>query len=199
METTPQLQVSEFQKVLTGQRMMVFRIIPAVLLLGVTLFIGIVLFLYATTSPKQPADDESLMRILSVVHGGLFFSFSIAGFVVYEVIVRPKGLGRPGSMPPGCNPDDWTPELQCSGRIFTGMLLRAACLEGVALFGAVVCLLGVLEGYMYQQPLYWLNLSSSVFFAAVTVWTFPTQERQEAIFKKRFMQSDLSILGASHD
>ena len=73
------------------------------------------------------------------------------------------------------------------GAIFTSFIISAALLEGVALFGLIICLLGVQEGIIHNAPIYWLNLFSYLFFAAMILWTFPTKERLENIFKERFL------------
>ena len=57
-----------------------------------------------------------------------------------------------------------------------GLLAHLAILEGVALFGVVICLLAVVSESMGAHPLYWLNSLSALIFVAVAFTQMPTRE-----------------------
>ena len=56
-------------------------------------------------------------------------------------------------------------------------ILRLAMLEGCALFGVVICLLGVVLEAATQHPWIWANAASAALFLIFAVLTFPTAER----------------------
>ena len=93
MEPKTQLQLSEFQKALTPQRMLTFRIIPITLLIGATLFLGIVLFLYSTTAPAEGNTQyESVLSILSIVNACLAFICYLVSYFVFRALTSLKGM-----------------------------------------------------------------------------------------------------------
>ncbi len=192
METLPQLQLSEFQRALTPQRLLVSKVIAFALFMGVTLFLGIVLFLYTRNEAAETPED-SLLSLLSLAHGVSFVVFTFIANSMYRMFVTPKGLNKPAEPPEGISPGEFTPELRCQMRIFMGFVLRSAIMEGMAMFGVIICLLGVMEGQIHLQPVYWLNLLSYIFFVMVMLWTFPTKERLERIFQERFLQTDFRV------
>jgi len=191
MENQPPLQLAAFQSVIE-KRVVIFQIIAGVLFLGVTLFLGIVLFLYSQNSGVEDSYQTSelgILSLLSTIHIGVACICYIVAYFVYCSFTSLKGLAkRIASPPPNMNPVEMTPELCASGSIFTAYLMRAALLEGPAMFGVIVCLLGVLNGEIRTEPIYWFNLFSYCIFGVVTLWTFPTRERLETIFQRRFME-----------
>lgn len=194
METMPQLQLSEFQKALTPGRMRQFYIIPIVLLVGATVFLGIILYLYSINGPESKQIDNPVLPLISIVHICQAMICYFISFLIYRYMVGRKGLEKiMSAQRANQNAGENTIETGCAVVIFTGYILRAAFMEGVAFFGLIICLLGITEGVIYDQPIYWFNLFSYVVLAVVTVWTFPTRDRLEGIFTKRFSQTDESI------
>ncbi len=191
MDTTPQLDFAEFQNALTPQRIRVFMIISLALLTGCTLFLGIILFLYSKTESAEMVSENSVLPLMSLVHGCMALVGYIPAYWIGRYFASPKGLMTLAKNSAGAvTGENMTMESRCIGAMFTGFMIRAAILEGMALFGLIVCLLGVLDGQIHLQPVYWGNLFSYILFAAVTVWTFPTKSRLETIFKERFMQGE---------
>lgn len=194
METTSQLQLSEFQKALTPQRMRIFLIISLALLAGCTLFLGIILLLYSKTESANTVLENSVLPLVSLVHGCMALAGYIPAYLVGRYFASPKGLVTHLKNTAGTVAgEELTIESRCVGAIFTGFIIRAAILEGMALFGLIICLLGVLEGEIHLAPVYWANLFSYILFTAVMLWTFPTKGRLEKIFKDRFLPSELRI------
>lgn len=188
MDGSTPYSFSEFEAALTPQRIRTFQIIAGALLAGTTVFLAVVLLVYAQTPEKAPPDSaDSILPILTGVHAVVAGLNVIAAIFVYRFCISPKGAAflQQQSAVRG---DLQVPVM---GAIFTGFIFSAALLEGAALFGIIVCLMGILEGTIRQEPGYWLNLFSYVIFAAFMVKTFPTRMRLENVFRERFMQGEM--------
>ncbi len=64
-------------------------------------------------------------------------------------------------------------------------------LEAPALFGIVVCLVGSLNGQLHAEPIYWLNLASTVVLVLFVALSFPSRERLVDLFRRK--KEDASI------
>ena len=85
MQISQDLQLSEFQKALTPQRIRAFRIISIALFLGATFFMAVILYMYSATPPATEKDmDMSLLSILSAVHIVEAMICYLAAFFVYR-------------------------------------------------------------------------------------------------------------------
>ena len=62
-------------------------------------------------------------------------------------------------------------------RIRAIIVVRLAMYESAAMFGLVVCLLGVLTGVIYQNAIYWLNAITALVLFVFIVKTFPNRDR----------------------
>jgi hypothetical protein len=93
---------------------------------------------------------------------------------------RTRALQRPVGM--GAPVED-SPAGRCFVLIQQATMLRLALLEGAALFGLVVCVIGVLGGVLHRYPLYWVNSVSALIMLGTVVATFPTRERLEQVFR----------------
>lgn len=181
MEQTPQIELAQFQEALTPQRIRTFQIIAAVLWIGATVFLGVVLISYSASVPDQ-TQTNSILPVLTIVHA-VEASFSyLAAFFIYRFCTSPGGLAFLQKQ----NAVQGDLQVPFVGAIFTGYILSAALLEGTALFGLVVCMVGTMDGTILQSPVYWLNLFSYVVFSAFILKTFPTKPRLENIFLRRF-------------
>lgn len=191
MESQPELQFSDFQKALTKKRIFTFQMNAITLLVGVTLFLGIILLLYYYNSPQetlQQTSESGILPIFSMVHAFMACCFYGVTFFVYQYLVGWKGIEMMQKSPlVGAMQEETTLETLAYSLIFKGFIIRAAIMDGIAMFGLITCLMGVQNGEIYNEPIYWLNLFSYVFFVVVILWTFPTKDRLETIFRKRFL------------
>ena len=64
-------------------------------------------------------------------------------------------------------------------RLRAATIVRLALFEGCALFGTVICLLGVVLGAVAERPWIWGNAASTALFVGFTAATFPTAKRLE--------------------
>lgn len=186
MDADKQLSFEAFQQALSPQRMQTFQIIYGALLLGTTLFFGIVLKLYFGRQQTAEAGDASFLRILTVVHAALAAGCYVAAFAVNRFLTGPAGVKIVQRNAEAQGANDMTQAGIYLQAVFAGAIIRAALMEGAAFFGLIVCLLGVTEGVIQEQPIYWLNLFSYGIFALMILWTFPTRLRLEDQFKDRF-------------
>lgn len=92
------------------------------------------------------AAAASIIGMLSLVHAALFASLLPAALILPQ---RVAGRNQAG--------------LQQS------MIVRWAMLEGAALFGSVVVLLGGLEGRLPAEPIFYANLASTAAFVMLVV------------------------------
>ena len=201
MEQLPELKLSEFSKALMPGRLFTFRVIGIALVVGVTLFLGIVVVLYFQNKPGpetvSQVTADGILPILSMVHGVMAVSGYVIAFFVNRMLLSARSfMTAYPAMKVNLPPEQDTPESRYFVRLFTAYIIPMAILEGVTLFGLIICMLGVLEGEIYDKPIYWLNLFSYAVFVCVFLWTFPTKSKLEAVFKKRFMKADDDILKA---
>ena len=160
------------------------QIISAAFAFGVVSFAGIVGLLSVITE-QDPAEDAGIIGLLSLVHLAMALSLWPLAFFLHA---RMLSAGASSATPNGPGPDDAPTRHARSGNargarlgaIRGATLIRLAMLEGAALFGLVICLLGTLEGVLRTEPKYWLNALSAVLFLAFVVATFPTRERVES-------------------
>ena len=187
METSQNLDFMEFQKAITPQVLWTFRVIYIALLSGVSLFLCVLLFMaYSKSYPDEPANSQDILLLLTIIHIVIASSCYLVSFIVFRFLTTP---GRLRKMKPSVvlSPGRQSSALeqQYLTAIFTAHIIRAAFFEGPALFGMIICLLGVLDGYIQQHPAYWLNLFSFVVMAGMMIYTFPTETKLEDLFKKR--------------
>ncbi len=73
------------------------------------------------------------------------------------------------------------------GKIRTAFIVRAAILEAAAMLGLVACVVSIFNGWLRQQPLYWVNLLPAAAFVAFTAVTVPSRDRLERIFVDKIL------------
>jgi hypothetical protein len=69
----------------------------------------------------------------------------------------------------------------------TTVIMRLALMEGSALFGLAVCMIGATNGVLRAVPEYWINLLSPFLLIGFGIATFPTKERLVDWFAERFL------------
>lgn len=181
METTQTLDFEEFKKAITPQHIFTFHIIYIALLLGTSLFLGMLLFAaYSNRHSYDYADSGRLLSLLTIIHVIMAIPAYVLSFIIYQYLTNPKNLNKgPVSI------QTFTSEQRYLQKIFSAHIIRAAFFEGVAFFGMVICFVGAADGVIQLEHVYWLNLFSYVALAVLIVWTFPSRSRLEEIFKKR--------------
>ena len=142
------------------------QVLTLAMVAGALLLLMVTVVLHATSPAGELAageDDLSLFLILSGVNAVLFASAWTLGFGIYRFLTR--DLARAASA------------YELWSRLRSAAILRLALLEGSALFGVAVCLLGVVQGAATGRPWIWANAAPAVLFSVLTILTFPTAER----------------------
>ncbi len=153
---------------LSPDNVRVLQVVSAALGAGVLTFALVVLLLSTTSSAEATEADLDMTRLMSGVHVFLaLFLYAVAP-VVYRMLVRKAR------------------EASTAGALLQGIrnaeVVRLAFYEGAALFGLVVCLLGVHSGSLQAAPVYWYNLFSTLVMFGAVALTFPTRDRLEAVY-----------------
>jgi len=145
-----------------------FRMLHIAMAMGVTILFGLTLALaYAGAKPLPvlPAPLE-MIRWFTYVH--LFVA--IGCYMLHAFIP---------AMVMAAQPVKTAEDLH--SRILTARIIQLVLLEGPALVGMVICLLGVRNGALTLAPIYWINLVTTVVFYIRLLRIFPNEEKLMAI------------------
>lgn len=142
--------------------------------LGPLLFFVACIFLYLNGSgfANFTGEQDSFLIILTAVH------FVLLGILFPVSIVLPTRFLNRYKKVKG---------EESSGRIVVSAhLIRLSIMEIPAIFGLVITLLSILNGVIYEEPLFWVNTAS--FFICFTQMTllFPNHERIEQLYGSTF-------------
>lgn len=189
MDQEPRVGLSEFQQALNPQDVRSLQIIQGALGGGSVLFGAVVLWFYGRSTPPGQDDFDAVftMQILTAVHAILaVVEYSVAAFL-YGSFVSRRHLSRPGIAERlDATLSQLEPPQRCLALIRVGTIMRLAMFQGVAFLGLTVCLLGSIWGVLKAHPIFWVNGLSAVAMILLAVTTFPTKERLEAVFRRRF-------------
>ena len=179
MKKIGHIKIEDFQKAVTPEKVRTLQILCGALGMGILLFSGVVLFLYFQGMAKAPLpkpDAFQLSTMLSLVHGVagislLGMAFFLPLFILKQVLNQEA-------------PEEAQLGQQCFGRIMGYYIMKMGILEGVALLGLVTCLLSSMNGVLYRESAYWLNLLTPFLFWAILLTEFPTEKRILDLFIK---------------
>jgi hypothetical protein len=186
MDGQVQVEREAFMRVMDGGRLRTMQIIHLTLLAGVLTFGMVIAILWiqgSETSGSEMQKEDAFLNLLTLVNVVMLAAAFVAGHLIYRWLSGPRGAVLLGKNPAYRN---FSAELKCATALFTGAIIRLAIFEGAALFGLIVCLLGILGGELAEQPVYWLNLFSPAVFVLLIAATFPTRGRMESLFLRRF-------------
>jgi hypothetical protein len=183
----------EFEETLRRRRFpRKLKILQGALTAGVIIFGGVVIG-YAVASGSRAADQEPggiPLDILSIVHFLLAVGMWTAAPWIFAYCLRTGWLTAVApdhTSLSGLNPAN--PADRCLLVILGATVLRLAMLEGAALLGLVICLLGAVSGEIYARPIYWLNATSALAFVLFSAWTFPGRDRLMDTFRMKLAGS----------
>lgn len=160
------------------------RMLSLALMGGPLLYGACLLAFYLTSGPHSATPGAGALHTMETL------SMTHVGFTIVAYLLAPFLFNRTLNatrLDPGQEAD--SPRalaLQAVLLLRTAMIVRLAILEGAAFFGLSVCVIGVTGGVMESDPLYWLNLGSSVLLIAFGVITFPSRERLLEILDAHF-------------
>ncbi len=179
-----EVSLEDFRAVLTPENVTPFMIIYISIATGTILFAALIGFLHISQiPPTATAGDSDFLNTLSVVHFVLAIVIYLATNLIYNRYLKGERIwGRVEQKPSA----EWNPVEIYLKAIREATIIRLALFEGVAMFGLVICLLGVMNGVLQKHPIYWLNLLSTVVLLLFVGLTFPRKEYLEMIFRYKF-------------
>ncbi|MBN2356388.1 hypothetical protein JXO59_09760 [candidate division KSB1 bacterium] len=167
---------------LTPQKLGPLRLIYLAMVSGVTLLAVVILYFYY----QIPADAVPNPEDVRNTHLLVIFACSYGAVALFasQVILRRKLLplaqrdqsGR--TLVESGDPDAF---LQI---IRTALIIYMAILEGAALLGLVVCLLGTLNGTIKSHPGYWLAAVPYLIFSLAAFKSYPSAENLKIFIEK---------------
>jgi hypothetical protein len=173
MISSPILTRMHLEQALTPEQLRILAVIRIALMLGGTLFLLMVLFLYSIRTPDSLSNpDPDLMDTFSFTHIVFAVASIITAFIFSKFPLRKDRLfGQTATQ----SSDQLASQAVNLYRVSS--LLLIVPIEGVAFFGSVICLEGVMNGTMTLYPVYWLNAATTGLLVFIGLATFPTRER----------------------
>ena len=176
------LSMKDCMEHLTNNKQQVqgIKILQLALPIGVLTFIGVVCGLYFLNlgnPPKVQEGSGQMILILSLLHGLVTLTNTILALAVFpKVMLSPEKCRQ------------FTKPAQLFEKFNATRILQLAMIEGAALFGVVICIIGVLGGNIYHQPLIWLNLASSMILFSFAFSTIPNEQSMRKFFEQTLHQ-----------
>lgn len=153
------------------------QLVQVGLVMGVVMFMGVVLVLTRTPTAVETPPDPQLFKILSGVNALLLLQGYPVAFFLFNALTKPKKIG------PVEGPEDAV--RKALGVFRSAMMLRAALLEGPALFGLVVIFLAHAQGALEPNAWIWANTLAPMLFLAATGVSFLTKKRLVDLIEDR--------------
>jgi hypothetical protein len=181
MTTAMETQEREFEALLEKNHLRAMQILQGAFSLGVAMFALVIGVFYLTAAAQMVRMDATIFPIFSGVHAFVALSCWVVGLSAPSLVARlaPSGLIRGvGTALEGSSAAE-----RILAQIRTAFILRLALLQGPALFGLVICLLGSKDGTLREKPIFWLNGLSAALFLAYSLATFPTRDRAMEMFR----------------
>lgn len=148
--------------------------------MGVLSFGLIIVFMDMTGYPGAEVDIDTIFN-LSIAHGvAALILFPLSGFIRDRILRQnnPEATGKP---------IDTTLSLTT---IRSSFIIRAAMMEGAAMFGLVVCFMAVTGGATRVNFMYWLNSLSAVVMLIYMGREIPSQERIVNAYTQKILGAD---------
>lgn len=142
-------------------------------------FAAAIVFVMLTMPPLVATpSDISLIDVLSILNLVILASAWFVGSFIFQKMVA-SGI----SSEIAGNDQTLRAEVILAA-LKSGLIVRLAMLEGSAVFGLTVCLLGVMRGVLPGESIYWFNLVPITFLIAYSVSNFPSSGRILSILKE---------------
>jgi len=150
-------------------------LVQASLGLGPLFYLGVVLYLAATSPAPEGAPDFRQLDLLSLVHALLALTLlPLSLFVMPRLMTAPsrlKACRELGQRDPAAG------ARALLAVIANARIVQLALVEGASLLGTTVCLLAVLQGGITERPGYWVNAATTGVLLLLVLATFPTAPR----------------------
>lgn len=181
MTTQLLLTRTHFEAALTPATLRGMSILQVGSLAGPLVYVVPMLIVLQNTDIDKPTEPEFfVLNMLSMVHVvALFVALFLGNFLFYRIFSPSRLAGMEGLGAQKL-------ALVAVGHLRTAVILRLVLIEGAALLGIAVCVIGITRGIMDAEPLYYLNLGSLLVLLTYGLMTFPTKERILSWFEERF-------------
>ncbi|MGH1362804.1 MAG: hypothetical protein ACRBF0_04550 [Calditrichia bacterium] len=163
----------QFSAFVDNNQLKTLQIIYLALAMGVSLFLFVIYFL-STQGGDLPAAEQSSVPTMTIVHFIVLISAIFLSKLIYEKMYS--------NIPANVMS---TPQIIWQ-KMKTAHIVRLAILEAPVFLGLVTCLIGVQDGFIPEEPIYWINLTSLVVFLAFIALSFPNHDRIIQEFRYRF-------------
>ncbi len=182
MET---VSMADLKSKLSNQAVLVFQLITGSILFGATMFLGFIVFMYNTAAPSEAPGTETveMMNLLSLIHGAVFVGGMIASRFLFDMMFSSARIESAVN--------GWKlARLSAAAEKYlavmrSAVIIKMALLEMPAFFGLVVCFIGVTNGVLKVESIYWANLISYAALVFLLLKNFPTKERLIELFKNK--------------
>jgi hypothetical protein len=177
------VSLTDIENALTPNYIRVLQIIYFSIIMGVSAFFLIIIFMYMQGPGTGAASEEAMEAVnrFSLIHGALFAGALILSNVVYNRFLREDRIGSMmGRIKPGDGPGAACGYLAV---IRTAKIIQAAIIEAAVFFGLVTCFIAVANRVMYQNPYYWANALSYVIFIVLLKRDFPGRDKLMELFR----------------
>jgi len=163
----------QFSAYLDNNQLKTLQIIYFALAIGASTFLFVIYFLY-TQGGDATAAEQSSVPSMTIVHFAILISAIFLSRFIYEKMysnIPAEVMTSPQVI--------WQ-------KMRAAHIVRLAVLEAPVFLGLVTCFIGVQDGFILQEPIYWINLTSLVVFLSFIALNFPNHERVMQEFRYRF-------------
>jgi hypothetical protein len=193
MTSLSEVSLAEFKEAMIPSNIRVSQIIYFAMTAGVSVFLLIIFIIYLRQDNIAPNYEmTSTLNIMSVTNIFITISMLFIGKIVsnrpYSKSNLENAVYRDYDDKNG-NPLNLTPAQKSIAIIRSASILRLATLQSPAIFGLVTIYLVVVNGICNSSPIYFVNALSTLPFFIYIVFTFPTYERLEEIFKNKIQSA----------
>lgn len=165
---------AEFNDVLTDANVRQVQIIQAALGFGIVMFATVVVVLFYMNPAATDETDSGFMWTLTLMQFAIGFPMFGMSFALYRRKLSRAVLGTDKRIR---SPEDIFHALR------QALIFRLAFMEGAALYGLVVCMVGAINGTIHVYPVFWINLVGALGMLLFLSWSFPTKERLLEFYK----------------
>lgn len=192
MGPLPRISLAEFREGLVSPVFRLFQILHIAFSILVLMVLGLVVWMYVEVTPDlhipEARGDMNVMTFLhfAMTTGIMLFGATNARRLFKDDLFREIQLLRSGKTSSLSPAQQWVLQFSKETMIFLGSL------EGSALFGLATIALGIITGMLAENPIYDMNLLTTLVLLIVLWKSFPTRSRLERRFLRKLSQETTS-------
>ena len=179
----PPINLNESRQVLSDTGLHTLQIFTIAMMTAVAGFAGTVAFMWGAAGPPTAArEDATLLDFLSLLH---LVTAVICYWLASALFTRRLTMQQEEE-----EAGDPTAQFR---RLRAALVVRLALMEAPAYFGLAICLIAGVRGSLQHNPVYWLNLLSTLVFVLFAVQAFPSRRRVEYLLSKMAATREQSL------